>query len=217
MTDRLKRFRFAAAVLGLVIGTSGRGLADVVISNLSDASGGYGQAAEQGQAFVNGTVAEVVKTIQIEATFATVPGEYLTLNARKADGTVGTQLFTFNAGSSDSSTRLVTFTPTGTATLSAGTGYFVVLHGSSGSQPYWDFAPPHSSSTSDNGSTLPPTNTWFLTVNGSTSYGTLADGANLFQVDGTAAVAGVPEPSTLGVTGLACLLGLGYAWRRHKV
>jgi hypothetical protein len=217
MSDLLKWIRFAAAVLSLVIGTSERGVADVVISDLSNPSGGYGQADEQGQAFVNGTVAEVVKSIQIYATFGTVPGESLTLNARNADGTVGSQLFTFNAGSYNPATLLDTFTPTGTATLSAGTGYFVVLHGTPGNQPYWDFAPPHSSSTSDNGSTLPPTNTWFLTANGSTTYGALADGANLFQVNGTPAATGTPEPSTLGVTGLACLVGLGHAWRRRKV
>jgi hypothetical protein len=217
MSEVWKRIRFAAAVLVLVVGTSGRGGADVVISDLSNPSGGYGQADEFGQSFINGTVAEVIKSIQIEATFGAVPGESLTLNARNADGTVGAQLFAFNSGSYDSSTLLDTFTPTGTATLSAGTGYFVVLHGVSGNQPYWDFATPHPASTSDTGSTLPATNDWFITAGGSTTYGNLADGPYLLQVNGTPAVASVPEPSSLGVIGLAGLAGLGYAWRRRRL
>ena len=74
MSDVWTRIRFAAAVLGLALGTSGRGGADVVISDLSNPSGGYGQADAFGQSFINGTVAEVIQSVQIEATFGAVPG-----------------------------------------------------------------------------------------------------------------------------------------------
>jgi hypothetical protein len=70
MSEVLKRIRLAA-VLSLVIGTSGEGEADV-LRDLNDSSGGLCQAVEFGQVFINGAAAEVIKTIQIQATFGTV-------------------------------------------------------------------------------------------------------------------------------------------------
>jgi hypothetical protein len=124
---------------------------------------------------------------------------------------------TFNAGSYDSSTSLDTFTPTGPFTLSAGAGYFVVLHGAPGNQPFWDFAPPNPASTSANGSTLPLTNTWYITVGGSTTYGPLADQAYLFQVNGApASTTAAPEPASLTLLGAGALGLAGYGWRKRK-
>jgi hypothetical protein len=202
--------------VALLGGGGGGPRADFVISDLANPSGGYGQTDELGQAFINGNVAETITNIKIFATFGTVPGEFLTLNSRNADGTVGGQLLTFNPGSYDSSTSLDTFTPTGPFTLAPGAGYFVVLHGTSGNQPYWDFAPPNSTSTSDNGSTLPPTNDWFLTSGGSTTYGNLADGPFLFEVNGTPAASATPEPASLMLLATGALGLFGYTWRRRQ-
>jgi hypothetical protein len=71
----MKRLAFLAVVAclcGCALAGTGRA-DDIVISDLANPSGGFGQADEFGQAFINGTVAEAITSVQIFSTFGTVP------------------------------------------------------------------------------------------------------------------------------------------------
>ena len=123
----------------------------------------------------------------------------LEVEAQNTDGSAGSTLCTMSGVTDYTYSKgTLTFTTPTSFTLSAGTGYWLVLSDSS-SAVFWNYAS-SSSYTSASGFSLPTSDTYFsgATDNPSISqdiYGSLAAGPQIFQLN-TNAVSSAPEPST---------------------
>ena len=170
-------------------------IADVVIDNLSQPIDGTRVAPQVGASFINGSAISLQDVIISQTVRTPNPNQFLTLNARNADGTIGASQLTFLPGVF--SAGLTTFTPTAPFLLAANTGYWLVLNGFSS----WDVTS-SITSTSMNGSTMPATSAAF-----SQGYTNLSQGPQVYRVDGTTTTTVPDTGSTLLLLGLS-LFGL---------
>jgi len=209
MRNALVKLVLAASVT-LVLGVN-RAQADVIVSNLSAPVGGSGgiypapQPQEYAQEFTTGNQAYMVGTViaQLGAASGTfTPFAELVTNAAGVPSS--TVLTTFSVPTIGTAYSNLTMTPAANVMLSANTSYWFVL-GEAGTGTYrWSYTDNATSSIStyanshDNGATWTPFN----------------NGPFLIEVD-SAQISAVPEPSTLALSGLAAVIGIGVLRRRR--
>jgi hypothetical protein len=220
---RCVRPHLIALVLGgwVLAASDGAVLADSVVSTLSLSNDGTFPGEQVGAAIQIGSTPIDLTSVTYTERFSggPVPGESFAIFSRNSDGTVGSQLFGDFTLSYDSTSFDTTAAANSPFTFQANTSYWlmmVVAQSSTGSESLGDWDNSNSSTyTSSFGVTIPDTNasvSYFIdpvTNVAGYQYGNLADGLQLFQLNGTPVAAAVPEPSAiaLAVTGGAVVLG----------
>jgi hypothetical protein len=195
------RFAFARAVLVLtLLGISAPVYADfVILNNLDQPPQTATINPFVGQSFIAGTVNEVLfgARMQLDVANGLPTNIVLEVEARSAEGTVGSTLYTDFTASFDTSTDVVTFSANSHFELKAGEGYWLVLSDKLAGGVAWDFTESNTYQ-SEFGYGLPSFNTSMIsTANngmGNTVYYQPSDGPQLFQL---IAARSVPEPSSL--------------------
>jgi hypothetical protein len=168
------------------------------------------------------TPIDLTSVVFSQASFGPAPGESFAIFSRGADGTVGGRLFSAFALSSDGATGNTTATATAPFTFQAGASYWLMMlvEQPPGTEAFGDWDNSNSSSyTSLFGVSIPDTNAsvaYFIDPDTNVpgyEYADRADGLQLFQVNGAAAV---PEPSTLALVGTAAICGVLYGRGRRS-
>jgi len=204
---RLNRlFLVAAATLGLA-GFS-HAQTTILLNNLPSNNEGYGETTSEtwrGVTFTTGSYAFEVSTVTMvlkDYLSASDDQPILTINASNGDSP-GVSLGSFTAPSSTTSGfQDVIFTPISLVNLDANTTYWLVIAGTSTSDPfYWARNDPSKTPTSEVGATFGHQK---INYSGGTSaaWQDGDDGPHSFEI------VGVPEPSTyvlIGLGGLAFL------------
>ena len=189
--------------------------ADPVLTNLNLTAVAGDQAKFVGEAFTTGATQMNLTsaTVEVETTLPGTPK--LELEAAKANGTVGSTLFTFTYASDtyqNPYSSLVTFNAATDYLLAADTTYFLVLS-DAGDIVVWNYAG-STAYTAEDGFVLPAKDTSFVsntdnTLSRNGTYYSLAEGPAIFSLSASAAVAPTPEPGSLVLmgTGVAGVLG----------
>jgi hypothetical protein len=195
--------------------------ADVVVNTLDLPYDGSSPGDQVGAAIQIGSTPISLTSVVYNQTFTNgpLPGETFAVFSRNADGTVGTPQFTDFTLSFDSTTSDTTATATSPFTFQANTSYWLMMvePQTPGSETIGDWdASLASTYTSAFGVTIPDTNTSYAFVSGSPIYYTRAEGLQLFQVNGTAQGAAVPEPSALALAATGGVVVLGAIRLRRR-
>jgi len=201
--------------------------AGVVVNTLDLSNDGTFPGEQVGAAIqIGSTPIDLTDVVFSQAQFGLASGESFAIFSRNADGTVGTSQFTDFTLSHDSTSGNTTATANSPFTFQANTSYWLMMlvQQTPGSPLEnlgdWDNSLAFSY-TSNFGVTIPDTNTsvaFFIDPDTNIpgyQYANLTDGLQLFQVNGTARGAAVPEPSALTLAGTAALAGLGL-WARRR-
>jgi PEP-CTERM motif len=200
--------------------------AGVVVSTLDLSNDGTFPGEQVGAAIqIGSTPIDLTDVVLTQARFGLASGESFAIFSRNGDGAVGLPLFSDFALSFDGASGNTTATATAPFTLEANTSYWLMMlvKQGSGTETFGDWDNSLSFSyTSNFGVTIPGTNTsvsFFIDPDTNIpgyQYADLTDGLQLFQVNGTARGAGVPEPSALVLAGISALAGLGLWARRRR-
>jgi hypothetical protein len=200
------RSAYAFAVAASAAAFFGRANADVIVSNLADATGGAesvegNDAQIVAQEFVTGSLSETLGDVIVHVGFASgtlvAQGELTANNG----GTIGADLTSLSFPASPVSGD-VTLTPTSQITLAANTGYWVILSAGTGSADYaWNY-------TNTSSSSLP--NDAVSTDGGSMFFYNQNPGTVQLEIDS----ATVPEPASLGILTIS---GIALLRRRRRL
>jgi len=205
----------AAGILALAEG--GRAQTTVLLSNLPSTNAGYGETTDEtwrGFTFTTGTSAFEVSSVTMQLLDYLSAGDdlpVLTLNLSNGSSP-GAVVGSFTApASTDADFQPVVFTPTMAVELDANTDYWLVIAGTSTTNPfYWA----RSSDTDEPGSQTPTSEVGAtpgvqkINYSGGTSatWENGDDGPHSFAIQGSS----VPEPGTVV---LLVAAGLAVVWR----
>ncbi len=134
----LARTAFLVTLLGMSAQVHAE---SVLLNNLDQPHQGTTSDPFVGQSFIAGTVDQTLFGAKMQLDPAEPPssGIVLEVESRNFNGTVGSTLFSNFSSSYDPTTGLVTFTANAAFTLTAGTGYWLVLSDTSAGGVNWDF------------------------------------------------------------------------------
>ena len=186
------------------------------ISNLDQSDAGTSDTSLEGQSITTGSTATNLKSFTtFDPFFPTAP--ILNIDARNADGTLGTTLDSISGAdvSYDTNTGLLTFTAPTSFTLAANTGYWFVINDPG--HPFgWDYTN-STTYTSPSGFSLPASDDYVFGVSLSDlHYDSLSSGPYLFGLMTSPANPAVPEPGTFALASVALpAIGL-WVWKKRK-
>jgi hypothetical protein len=176
---------------------------------------------------IGSTPIDLTDVVFSQLRFGLATGESFAIFSRNADGTVGTSQFTDFTLSHDSTSGNTTATANSSFTFQANTSYWLMMlvaqNPGSGLENFgdWDISNAFAY-TSAFGVTIPDTNAsvgYFKDPDTNILgyyYSNLTDGVQLFQVNGTAQGAAVPEPSALGLAAIGQVVVLALTWVRRR-
>jgi hypothetical protein len=217
-----RRYLVALVVLGgWAMAAGGPGVrAGAIVSTLDQPYNGPSPGDQVGAAIQIGATPINLTSVVYNETFSNgpTPGETFAIFSRNADGTVGTSLFsnfTLSAMSSNGMT-LTTAMATAPFTFLAHTSYWLMMVETPGTFGDWDISST-ANYTSAFGVTIPATKASFADVPGlGPIYYDASDGLQLFQLNGTPAIATVPEPTALALAAIGGAVVLGAAWLHRR-
>jgi hypothetical protein len=218
-----RRLASVAAALTLLVGLAparAGTVSVVVLNNLDQTSQPVASTPYVGQSFIAGAV-EPLDGARMQLAIGSSPSSHITLEveARNADGTVGSTLFSDFSYSYDPRNGVVTFLANSPFQLAAGTGYWLVLSDSTAGGVTWDFtaSPVYQSNL---GFGLPSYNTSFTSDQnngmGKVAYYQPSDGPQMFALIAAVAVAEPSSPVLLGLGAAIVALAIRFRGGRRS-
>ncbi|QEH35710.1 hypothetical protein OJF2_42670 [Aquisphaera giovannonii] len=222
MTDIQRSARHGLVVLVVLGGWALRmgpqaAHAGVVVSTLGLPNDDTFPGEQVGAAIqIGSTPIDIESVVYSQARFSgPAPGETFAIFSRNADGTVGSSLFDAFALTYDSAGGNTTATATSPFTLQANTSYWLMMVETPGTFGDWDNSLSFTY-TNNFDVTIPDSNASVSLVPGEGYlYANANEGLQLFQLNGSPAIAVVAEPSALALATTGGTLVLGAFWHRR--